>query len=80
MDALPIREHPGAASLDQVEVRLRGGPAELPRRISVAAAAIPDKIKIPYCGGYEHFERLPDAEAGNQPIVYGWSGRTRVAE
>jgi hypothetical protein len=80
MDPLPIREHPGTASLDQVEVRLRGGPAELPRRISVPAAAIPDKIKIPHCGGYEHFERLPDSEAADQPIVFGWSGRTRVAE
>ncbi|MFY1636775.1 DUF5988 family protein [Solwaraspora sp. WMMB335] len=64
----------------QVDALLRGGPRSLPdelRRTRVDETV--DKIKIPYCAGYEHFERDGSAEEeGN--VVFTWTGRTYIAE
>ncbi|ADU11335.1 DUF5988 family protein [Micromonospora aurantiaca] len=63
-----------------IDVVLEGGPADLPadlrsRRVSTAEK----KIKILYYGGYEHFER-GNAAAAVEPVVFRWTGRTRIAE
>ncbi|MEE3921082.1 DUF5988 family protein [Micromonospora sp. BRA006-A] len=36
------------------------------------------KIKILYYGGYEHFERGTATPV--EPVVFRWTGRTRIAE
>ncbi|MDY7091207.1 MAG: DUF5988 family protein [Actinomycetota bacterium] len=65
-----------------VEVLLVGGPAELPDdQRSCRVEAGTDKIKVPYYGGYEHFERPPAADTPDAgPLVFRWTGRTRIAE
>lgn len=66
---------------DIVDVVLEGGPPDLPtewRRHQVSAIA--DKIKVPYHGGHEHFERQTGATIGDSPVVFRWTGRTRIAE
>ncbi|MCX4473467.1 DUF5988 family protein [Micromonospora sp. NBC_01655] len=68
-----------AASI--IDVVLEGGPTNLPtelrsRRISPAE----DKIKVRHYGGYEHFERDSVRVADELPVVFRWTGRTRIAE
>lgn len=62
------------------KVILVGGPRALPAdlRLQITSPA-QTTIKISYYGGYEHFEREPDACADGLP-VFRWTGRTRVAE
>ena len=63
-----------------VEVILEGGPSDLPadqRARRVAPETV--KVKVPHYGGYEHFERARPAD-GAGPLVFRWTGRTRVAE
>jgi hypothetical protein len=40
------------------------------------------KIKIPHHCGYEHFERVGEPVDGqaDQPVVFQWTNRTRIAE
>ncbi|MFG1918443.1 DUF5988 family protein [Micromonospora sp. NPDC048898] len=74
MDGPPIpalAEHP--------EVLLRGGPDTLPdelRRMRVPDTE--EKVKLMHYGGHEHFER--EAHTGDGPVVFRWTGRTRIAE
>jgi hypothetical protein len=67
-----------------VKVVLEGGPSDLPQEVRQRwAEADADRIKVPYCGGYEHFERTNGhVEAGTEStsVVYRWVRRTRVAE
>ncbi|MEU1753550.1 DUF5988 family protein [Micromonospora matsumotoense] len=65
-----------------IDVVLEGGPGHLPLEWrSRQLAASDQKVKIEHHGGYEHFERdgvaMPDDP---QPVVFRWTGRTRVAE
>ncbi|MEU8814270.1 DUF5988 family protein [Actinoplanes sp. NPDC048796] len=65
---------------EAVTATLEGGPVDIPadqRRITVAAAD--RKVKVPYYGGYEHFERADEASAGS-PLVFRWTMRTTIAE
>lgn len=62
-------------------VVLRGGPDGLPEAMRVReVAAGEDKVKIPWLGGYEHFERDPRAAGHGGPVVFRWTLRTRIAE
>lgn len=65
------------------EVILEGGPAGLPTeaRVRRVPGDCPT-VKIPYLGGYEHFERPPEvpADDGREPVVFRWTMRTRIAE
>jgi hypothetical protein len=36
-------------------------------------------VKVEHYGGHEHFER-DDRTAGQNPVVYRWTTRTRIAE
>jgi len=65
---------------EMVDVRLEGGPSWLPRELH--PQRLPDgteKVKVPYGGRYEHFERAGKA-AGDGPVVFQWTGCTHVAE
>ncbi|WP_174533000.1 DUF5988 family protein [Micromonospora chalcea] len=63
-----------------IDVVLEGGPAGLPADLrSRQVSRAEKKIKILYYGGYEHFER-GSAAATVEPVVFRWTGRTRIAE
>jgi hypothetical protein len=77
----PANPHDSAATEpDTVSVLLLGGPATFPdnlrRRRCPAEEA---KVKVEHYGGHEHFER-DDRTAGQNPVVYRWTTRTRIAE
>ncbi|TDB88677.1 hypothetical protein E1264_10670 [Actinomadura sp. KC216] len=60
---------------DTTAVWLKGGPESLNGRRTTRPGT--DKITIPRCGGYEHFEPTGRHEDGLP--VYQWSYRTRIA-
>jgi uncharacterized protein DUF5988 len=66
-----------------VTATLEGGPASLPEasRIQMVTSDT-QKIKVPYYGGYEHFERLISREENysSAQITFHWTMRTEVAE
>jgi hypothetical protein len=67
-------------ALDVVTVVLEGGPATLhPELRTQQIANPPDVIKICIGSGYEHFARVPDGN-GAGPVIFRWTGRTRIAE
>ena len=68
--------------VDEVEVVLVGGPLDLPVAHRYQRAGRTDtKIKVGHRAGYEHFERVDDADAGSAlPLVFTWTTRTRIAE
>ncbi|WP_067467597.1 DUF5988 family protein [Actinomadura macra] len=65
-----------------IDVRLEGGPADIPRHLRLPYDEIEDgRIKIDRRGGREHFECIdgplgPDAAQA----VFRWTQRTRTAE
>jgi hypothetical protein len=63
-----------------VRAILEGGPESLPNE-SRSLLIDPDeeKIKIPYYGGYEHFERTAEPSSG-ESLLFLWKMRTKVAE
>ena len=73
------------ATADQNSVRaiLEGGPAGIPEPSRVQMVSpLNEKIKIPHCGGYEHFERIGEPGDGDlaREVVFRWAMRTKVAE
>lgn len=68
-------------ALDTIEAMLEGGPTNMP--VDLRALRVPqheEKVKVSFYGGYEHFERLPESGAVGAPVVFRWTGRTRIAE
>ncbi|MCX4390269.1 DUF5988 family protein [Micromonospora peucetia] len=64
-----------------IDVVLEGGPVDLPTDLrSHRVARAEEKIKILHYGGYEHFERGSSPEPIDLPVVFRWTGRTRIAE
>jgi len=66
-----------------VEVVLEGGPSGLPTELRTRSVDATDrKIKIPYNGGYEHFELVDDPPEYMQKslLIYRWTMRTKIAE
>lgn len=66
-----------------VQAILEDGPEGIPttsRRQTVSP--LEEKIKLPYCGGYEHFERVGWLDYSNsaRQLVFRWTTRTEVAE
>ncbi|BCJ69215.1 hypothetical protein GCM10009779_40330 [Polymorphospora rubra] len=41
---------------------------------------VAEKIKVQYNGGYEHFGRDSPVDVVDVPVVFRWTGRTRIAE
>lgn len=67
-----------AAIIDAV---LEGGPVTLPAELRSHRVSLADhKIKVRHYGGYEHFERDATEAADGVPVVFRWTGRTRIAE
>jgi hypothetical protein len=70
-----------ALGTDVVEVVLEGGPASFPTELRTRLVARDtEKIKVPYCGGYQHFERLPMEAVAHRPVIFRWTQETRIAE
>jgi hypothetical protein len=68
-------------ALGIVEAVLEGGPVNLPAELRThRVSPVADKIKVHHYGGYEHFERDSAGVAGDAPVVFRWTGRTRIAE
>ncbi|WP_430790777.1 DUF5988 family protein [Actinoplanes sp. G11-F43] len=64
-----------------VAVQLIGGPADLPEELRSQHMRPEEyKVKIPYYGGYEHFERRGETSATESPVPLYWTRRTRIAE
>ena len=64
-------------------VRLEGGPRDFPEGLRMGRTSAGEmKVKIEHRGGYEHFERTDanNLPAEDEPIVFRWIGRTRIAE
>ncbi|MFF4402838.1 DUF5988 family protein [Streptomyces sp. NPDC001480] len=70
-------------------VRLEGGPRDLSGAVDLddmdMVLSSPEKIKIRYLGGYEHYEYVEELpgdglpDDGSGPLLR-WSGRTKIAE
>jgi hypothetical protein len=60
---------------------LEGGPVGMPAELRAQRVRLHEaKIKVSYYGGHEHFERVPDTGFAGAPVVFRWTGRTRMAE
>jgi hypothetical protein len=77
-----LSEAPADSPAAYIDVVLEGGPRNLPAELRIHRRSTDHyKIKVPYCGGYEHFERDPAASVSDGvPVVFRWTGRTRIAE
>ncbi len=69
-------------SRDTIRVALEGGPADIPSQMLLENSVLAEgKVKVPYLGGYEHFELVDGhAPAADDVPVFRWSMRTKVAE
>ncbi|MBO4163580.1 MULTISPECIES: DUF5988 family protein [Micromonospora] len=70
---------------DHFDVVLEGGPVGLPATDRAHSAPVgTGRIKVPYLGGYEHFERSGDHDGLNDDasrvVVFQWTMRTKIAE
>ncbi|MEU2723968.1 DUF5988 family protein [Streptomyces smyrnaeus] len=64
----------------KIDVLLEGGPAGMPNAVQAERSTVVDrKLKIPYCGGYEHFELVGDSGDLSR-VIFRWTMRTRIAE
>ena len=71
----------GAHGETTFEALLVGGPRDIAARTTIKRVHADEvKIKIPWNGGYEHFERDGEVVADRTPVVYRWTGRTKIAE
>ena len=66
---------------DWILAVLEGGPLSLPNASRTQLVEpLSEKIKIPFCGGYEHFERTNPVRENPAQTVFRWTMRTAVAE
>lgn len=62
---------------------LEGGPSSLSEELRTqVVSAYTQKIKVPYYGGHEHFERISELEENvlAEQIIFRWTMRTELAE
>ncbi|GAB3844798.1 DUF5988 family protein [Dactylosporangium cerinum] len=65
---------------DNVLILLTGGPQDLtPDQRTLQLTGDPEKVKLEYCGGHEHFERTSERTTDGL-AVFRWTTRTRIAE
>lgn len=68
-----------SSQTDWVLAVLEGGPMSLPKASRTQLVEpLAQKVKIPFCGGYEHFERISPLRSPQ--TVFRWTMRTAVAE
>jgi hypothetical protein len=66
---------------DWILAVLEGGPVSLPEASRTQLVEpLAQKIKVPFCGGYEHFERISPVKDNSTQTVFRWTMRTAVAE
>ncbi len=73
----------GISTVNSILAVLVGGPASLPEAVrSQEVSPFAQKIKVPYYGGYEHFERTSPLEdnALSAYVTFCWTMRTELAE
>ncbi|WP_089156420.1 DUF5988 family protein [Micromonospora sp. NBS 11-29] len=78
-ETTPAAFDPARDVARMVDAVLEGGPDHVP--VDLRTHRVPSteqKIKVSSYGGYEHFERAGDGDA--EPVVFRWTGRTRIAE
>jgi len=69
-----------SSQTDWIMAVLEGGPMSLPKALRTQLVEpLAQKIKIPFYGGYEHFERISPVKESAQ-TVFRWTMRTAVAE
>ena len=71
------------STVKPLRAMLHGGPESIPDESRVQLVGpLDEKIKLPHCGGYEHFERIValDASGVSEEIIFGWTMRTEMAE
>jgi hypothetical protein len=69
--------------VNSVQAVLKGGPATIPAASRIQEVSpFDEKVKLPYCGGYEHFERTTTLieDASCRQIIFRWTMRTEMAE
>lgn len=64
--------------MERIQAVLVGGPAELADDRVREVAGLAEEIKLPRCGGYEHFRY--SGESRDSLAVFEWSYRTKIAE
>jgi hypothetical protein len=72
-----------ASDVSSVLAMLEGGPANLPSAMRTQTVSqFARKIKVPYYGGYEHFERIAriDENVSAEHVIFRWTMRTEIAE
>lgn len=71
------------SAVKSVRAVLDGGPESIPNETRVQLVSpLEEKIKLPHCGGYEHFERLAAIDSSGllEEITFHWTMRTEIAE
>jgi hypothetical protein len=68
--------------VSSVLAMLEGGPTTIPQALRTQTVTLYDeKVKLPYYGGYEHFERTSEYDdTFPQKVIYRWIRRTELAE
>lgn len=72
--------------MQEIRIRLCGGPEEIPdeeRNLTVPADYNPDKVRVRFLAGYEHFVCVADGQHDETlpgTRRYMWSYRTAIAE
>jgi hypothetical protein len=70
-----------SSQADWILAVLEGGPVSLPKASRTQLVEpLAQKIKIPFYGGYEHFERISPVKENSAQTVFRWTMRTAVAE
>ena len=71
------------AQIDFVEAVLVGGPDTIPAASRIREVSpFDEKVKLPYYGGYEHFERVRSLveDTSCLQVMFRWTTRTELAE
>jgi Family of unknown function (DUF5988) len=71
------------STVKSVRAILHGGPESIPNETRVQLVSpLEEKIKLPYYGGYEHFERIAAIDTSGilEEITFHWTMRTEIAE
>ncbi len=77
-----FRDDSNHGSRETIRVVLEGGPSGLPSEMLLDHSVFANrKVKVPHCGGYEHFELVDDYwPTPDGMSVFRWTMRTKVAE
>jgi hypothetical protein len=69
--------------INSVQAVLEGGPATIPVELRIQdVSPFAEKVKLPYYGGYEHFERTGSLieDISCRQVIFRWTMRTEMAE